>query len=89
MKQLRRIDSPLISEVRGRGLFIGLEIDPSRGSARRVCELLMSRGVLSKETHETVVRLTPPLVISPGEIDVAVGKISDVIGEMDRIRVAS
>lgn len=89
MKQLRRIDSPLISEVRGRGLFIGLQIDPSRGSARRVCELLMTRGVLTKETHETVVRLAPPLVISRSEIDIAVGKISDVIGEMDQIRVAS
>jgi ornithine--oxo-acid transaminase len=89
MKQLRGIDSPLVSEVRGRGLFIGLEIDPSRASARRVCELLMSRGVLSKETHATVVRLAPPLVISRSEIDIAVNQISDVIGEMDRIRVAS
>jgi ornithine--oxo-acid transaminase len=89
MQQLRLIDSPLLSEVRGRGLFIGLEIDPTRGSARRVCELLMARGVLSKETHDTVVRLAPPLIISRSEIDIAVGKISDVIGEMDRIRVAS
>jgi ornithine--oxo-acid transaminase len=89
MKQLRGIDSPLVSEIRGRGLFIGLEIDPSRASARRVCELLMSRGVLSKETHATVVRLAPPLVISRSEIDIAVNQISDVIGEMDRIRVAS
>jgi ornithine--oxo-acid transaminase len=89
MKRLRGIDSPLISDIRGRGLFIGMEIDPSEGSARRVCELLMQRGVLSKETHETVVRLAPPLTISRKEIDRAIGKISDVIGEMDRIRVAS
>lgn len=87
--RLRRIESPLIREIRGRGLFVGMEIDPSLGSARRVCELLMARGVLSKETHETVVRLAPPLVISRSEIDFAVDRISDVIGEMDRIRVAS
>jgi ornithine--oxo-acid transaminase len=48
----------------------------------------MTRGVLSKETHETVVRLAPPLVISRGDIDIAVDKISDVIGEMGQIRVA-
>jgi ornithine--oxo-acid transaminase len=89
MSRLRNIDSPLIRDVRGRGLFVGMEIDAALGSARRVCELLMGRGVLSRETHETVVRLAPPLVISRNEIDSAVGKISDVIGEMDRIRVAS
>jgi ornithine--oxo-acid transaminase len=88
MKRLRCIESPLVREVRGRGLFVGLEIDPSRGSARRVCERLMTRGVLSKETHETVVRLAPPLVISRSDIDIAVDKISDVIGEMGQIRVA-
>jgi len=88
MKRLRLIESPLVREVRGRGLFVGLEIDPSRGSARRVCERLMTRGVLSKETHETVVRLAPPLVISRSDIDIAVDKISDVIGEMGQIRVA-
>ncbi|MEX2123714.1 MAG: ornithine--oxo-acid transaminase [Woeseia sp.] len=89
MKRLRGIDSPLIRDIRGRGLFVGMEIDPSRGSARRVCELLMRRGVLSKETHETVVRLAPPLIISRQEIDRAIAKISDVIGEMEQIRVAS
>ncbi|MGH8167997.1 MAG: aminotransferase class III-fold pyridoxal phosphate-dependent enzyme, partial [Woeseiaceae bacterium] len=89
MNRLKCIDSPLIRDVRGRGLFIGMDIDPSRGSARRVCERLMEHGVLSKETHETVVRLAPPLIISRTEIDNAVDKISDVIGEMDRMRVAS
>ena len=58
--QLRQIETPLIHEVRGRGLFIGVEIDPALCSARQVCEMLMERGLLSKETHETVVRLAPP-----------------------------
>ncbi len=86
---LRKIDSPMIKEVRGRGLFVGVEIDSALGSARAVCEALLARGMLSKETHETVVRLAPPLVIGKAEIDWAVDQIRDVLGEMDKIRLAS
>ncbi|MDJ0908465.1 MAG: ornithine--oxo-acid transaminase [Woeseiaceae bacterium] len=87
--ELRAIDSPLIKEVRGRGLFVGIEIDKALGSARAVCEALLERGLLSKETHETVVRLAPPLVIGKAEIDWAVEQIRDVLGEMDKLRLAS
>ena len=52
MEQLAGIDSPLIDTIRGSGLFVGIEIDPALGSAREVCERLMGRGLLSKETHE-------------------------------------
>lgn len=86
---LRGIESPLISEVRGRGLFIGVEMNPELVSARAVCEALMERGLLSKETHETVVRLAPPLVIGRAEIDWAVAQIRDVIGAMEKVRLAS
>jgi len=86
---LRKIDSPLIRAVRGRGLFIGLEIERSLGSARAVCEALMKRGLLSKETHETVVRLAPPLVIEKRDIDWALQQIREVLAEMDRVRLAS
>jgi ornithine--oxo-acid transaminase len=79
----------LIADIRGRGLFIGLEIDPSLSSARSICEALMERGLLSKETHETVVRLAPPLIISREEIDWAVLQIREVLAEIDRIRIAS
>jgi len=89
MGQLHELDSPLISDIRGRGLFVGIEIDPVHGSAREVCEALMDRGLLSKETHETVVRLAPPLVINREEIDWAVAQISEVLNEMDRVRLAS
>ena len=89
LEKLHRLDSPLISDIRGRGLFVGVEIDPARASAREICEALMERGLLSKETHETVVRLAPPLVIERKEIDWAVGQISEVLTEMDRIRLAS
>ena len=87
--ELEKISSPMIREVRGKGLFIGVEIEPSLGSARAVCEALMERGLLSKETHETVVRLAPPLVISKAELDWAVTQIREVIAEMDSVRLAS
>ena len=87
--QLEDIDSPLVSEIRGKGLFIGIEIDPEKGSARAICEALMERGLLSKETHATVVRLAPPLVISRAEIDWAVTQIREVLNEMDSMRLAS
>jgi ornithine--oxo-acid transaminase len=89
MECLRGIDTPLIKEIRGRGLFIGVEIDPELASARQVCEMLMERGLLSKETHETVVRLAPPLVISKQEIDWAIDQIREVLAEIDRVRLAS
>ena len=89
MEKLQHLDSPMITDIRGSGLFVGIEIDPSQGSAREICEVLMDRGLLSKETHETVVRLAPPLVISREEIDWAVQQISEVLNEMDRIRLAS
>ncbi len=87
--ELRKIDSPLIQDIRGRGLFLGIEIDPALSSARMVCEALMARGLLSKETHETVVRLAPPLIIGKAEIDWAVLQIREVLGELDQLRLAS
>ena len=89
VEQLTGIDSPLIDSIRGSGLFVGIEIDPALGSAREVCERLMERGLLSKETHETVVRLAPPLVITREELDWAVQQITAVLQEMDQLRLAS
>ena len=89
LNALRGIDSPLVVDVRGRGLFIGLEIDPAYATARAVVEALMERGLLSKATHETVVRLAPPLIITQEQLDWAVERIRDVIDEFDRLRKAS
>jgi ornithine--oxo-acid transaminase len=89
MAGLRKIDSPLISNIRGCGLFVGLAIDPAMASARAICEALIERGILSKETHETVVRLAPPLIISRDEIDWALTQIRAVLVEQDRLRLAS
>jgi len=82
LQRLQAIKSELISEVRGRGLFIGIELDPQRASAREVCERLMAKGVLSKETHETVVRMAPPLVITEEQIDETVGVLEEVLTEL-------
>jgi ornithine--oxo-acid transaminase len=89
LDELAAVNSPLIKELRGRGLFIGIEIDPAMATAREICEKLMARGLLSKETHSTVVRLAPPLVISKTEIDWAVAQIREVLQEIDRVRLAS
>jgi len=89
MAELNSINSPLIADIRGVGLFIGIEIDSSQASAREVVELLMDRGLLSKETHETVVRLAPPLIISREQVDWSVSQIKEVLGLMDKTRLAS
>jgi len=89
LAELATIDSPLIKDLRGRGLFVGIEIEPSLATARDVCEALMDRGLLSKETHDTVVRLAPPLVITKTEIDWAVTQIREVMIDIDRLRLAS
>ena len=79
MEQLKTIKSPAIQEIRGMGLWIGIVVDPSIISARKVCENLMNHGVLSKETHETVVRLAPPLVITKEELDWGIERIRLVL----------
>ncbi|RPJ74391.1 MAG: aminotransferase class III-fold pyridoxal phosphate-dependent enzyme, partial [Desulfobacteraceae bacterium] len=75
---LRSIRSPLIKEVRGRGLMIGLELHPEAGGARRFCEALMARGLLCKDTHEDTIRFSPPLVIQRPDIEWALERIHPV-----------
>jgi ornithine--oxo-acid transaminase len=74
--RLQRIESNHIKEVRGQGLFIGVELHIP---ARRFCEDLRGRGILCKETHENVIRFAPPLVITKEEIDWALGHIEPVL----------
>ena len=74
--RLARIESDHIKEVRGKGLFIGVELHVP---ARRFCEALRNRGILCKETHENVIRFAPPLVISKDEIDWAMSHIEPVL----------
>ncbi len=79
MAELNALCSPAIKEVRGRGLLIGVEFYAERLSARQVCEQLMQRGVLSKETHQTIVRFAPPLVVERRDIDETVQALADVL----------
>ena len=81
--RLRAFERPALKDVRGRGLWAGAEIDPDIASAREVCERLLAKGVLSKETHRTVVRLAPPLVIARGDLDWALDRFEDVLAEID------
>lgn len=74
-QQLRTIQNPLIKEVRGKGLFIGIELTEK---ARTYCEQLMQLGLLCKETHDYVIRFAPPLIITKEEIDWAIEKVKEV-----------
>lgn len=76
---LKSIRSPYIREVRGRGLMVGVELHPEAGGARPFCERLCSRGILCKETHQHIIRLAPPLVITREEIDWALERIAPVL----------
>lgn len=82
LNNLRAIKHPAIREVRGKGLLIGVELDPALLPARVFCEHLMRHGVLSKETHQTVARFAPPLIISKDEIDGALAIIGAVFDTM-------
>jgi ornithine--oxo-acid transaminase len=84
IERLRAIVSPVLQDVRGRGLWAAAEIDPHFATAREVCERLLAKGVLSKETHGTVVRFAPPLVISRDDLDAALDSFEDVVGDLER-----
>ena len=89
IQRLRSLDTPFIKDIRGRGLFIGVEIDPAKATARAVCEELLRNSILSKETHDTVVRFAPPLVITKEELDWAFERIKDVFETMERMNSAA
>jgi ornithine--oxo-acid transaminase len=76
LAELKKIDSEHIKEVRGKGLFVGVELDKP---ARPFCEALMNEGILCKETHEFTIRLAPPLVIKKEELDICIDKLKKVL----------
>ena len=80
---LNSINSPVIKEVRGRGLWIGVVIDPNYISGKELSKLLLNEGILCKETHETVIRFAPPLVVTKAEIEWAVEVIKTVITRIE------
>ncbi|MCZ6516790.1 MAG: ornithine--oxo-acid transaminase [Gammaproteobacteria bacterium] len=80
---LRKRSSPVLADTRGRGLFIGMQLNPDMISARAFCERLMTQGILTKDTHATVVRLAPPLIIQRQEVDWALTRIEQVLREIE------
>jgi ornithine--oxo-acid transaminase len=79
MEGLLQIKAPLIKEIRGKGLMIGVELFPEAGGARQYCKGLLERGLLAKETHESTIRFAPPLLITRDEIDWALERIAQVL----------
>jgi ornithine--oxo-acid transaminase len=76
---LRSLGNPKIKEVRGKGLMIGIEFHPEVGGARQYSEKLMAEGLLCKETHDHIIRIAPPLVITRTDIDWALERIAKVL----------
>lgn len=75
-----------IVAVRGAGLWVGIDIDPAIASGREVCEGLMRRGVLAKDTHGSTIRLAPPLVVTADELDWAVEQLADTLADLRAAR---
>lgn len=89
MRKLSTINSPMIREIRGSGLLIGMEIEPAYAGARDVCERLLANGVLSKDTHHTVVRFAPPLTIEQADLDWAFDRVVETLREMEKTRISA
>lgn len=79
LTELKALKSPLIKEVRGQGLLIGIELNSSAGGARKYCEKLASRGVLCKETHHHVIRIAPPLNIAEADLKHGIDAVLSVL----------
>jgi ornithine--oxo-acid transaminase len=81
LEQLRAMDSGRVKEIRGIGLWAGIELRPEAGGARPVCEALRQEGLLCKEAREHTIRLSPPLVITREQLDWALAKLRLVLGD--------
>lgn len=84
LARLRAIKNPMVCEVRGRGLFAGIELDRKAASAAEVATRLLKAGVLSKDTHRNTIRFAPPLIIEEPQIDWAVERVAEVLDEVAR-----
>ena len=79
LSTLRRIRSDKIKEVRGKGLFVAVELKPEAGPARNYCLRLMEKGILAKDTHSTTIRFAPALVVEKEDLDWAAKMIAEVL----------
>jgi ornithine--oxo-acid transaminase len=78
---LEDIGSPVVKEVRGRGLMLAIELHPEAGGARGYCKKLAEEGMLCKDTHEDIIRVSPPLIITKSEVDWALDRLRKVLRE--------
>ena len=83
LEELKKIQSPIIKQIRGKGLWIGVEIDTKIINGRKMSERLLRKGILSKETHASIIRFAPPLIIKKKEIDWAVPIIKETLKEIE------
>ncbi|MCP3978423.1 MAG: ornithine--oxo-acid transaminase [bacterium] len=82
MKRLSELNSPNIQEIRGKGLWIGLQLKPEAGGARRYCEALQDEGLLCKETHVDTIRFAPALNVQQQDLDWAMERIVSVFAKL-------
>ena len=87
LERLNTLKSPAIREVRGRGLFVGIELAPGYATASQVVRLLLDKGILTKETHRNTIRMAPPFVIEKKQIDQAVVGLAAVLAELTTVPV--
>ena len=87
LAELKKIESPILKQIRGKGLWIGVEIDTKIINGRNICKHLLKKGILSKETHASIIRFAPPLIIEKKEIDWAVHTFKETLKEIEENQI--
>jgi ornithine--oxo-acid transaminase len=83
LEELRGAALPGVKEIRGRGLWAGIELAPGMPPARAICERLLNEELFVKDTQRTTIRLAPPLVITEAELELALERITKVLATWD------
>jgi ornithine--oxo-acid transaminase len=87
LEELKKIESPILKQIRGKGLWIGIEIDTKIINGRNICKHLLKKGILSKETHASIIRFAPPLIIKKREIDWAIHTFKETLKEIEENQI--
>ena len=82
LDELQEVTNPMVKEVRGKGLMVGVELQPEAGGARKYCNELMASGLLCKDTHEHTIRFAPPLIITKDEVDWALERVVPILNRV-------